>query len=75
MTSSFLTQPLNPEGELRGFQEVLPIAVAWRKIIWRQAARDEDERIDRLVDLCTRLCDGDVVAGKQLAGKAIWTPG
>ena len=75
MTSSNLTQPLRFEAELRDRQEVLPIAIAWRKIIWRQAARDEDERLDRLVDLCTRLCDGDPVAGKLLASKAIWTPG
>lgn len=75
MTSSYLTQPLRSEAELRDREEVLPIAVAWRKIIWRQAARDEDERLDRLVDLCTRLCDGDRAAGKFLASKAIWTPG
>ena len=56
-------------------QDVVSIAAAWRKIIWRQAARDEDERIERLVDLCTRLCDGDASAGKQLAIQAIWTPG
>ena len=75
MTSSYPTQPLDAEGALRASQDALPIAVAWRKIIWRQAARDEDERIDRLVDLCTRLCNGDAVAGKRLASKAIWTPG
>lgn len=56
-------------------QDTLRLAVSWRKIVWRQAARDEDERIDRLVDICTRLCDGDINAGKQLASKAIWTPG
>ena len=75
MTSSCLTQPLRPEAKLCAPQDVLPIAVAWRKIIWRQAAKDEDERIDRLVDLCTRLCDGDGMAGKLLATEAIWTPG
>jgi hypothetical protein len=75
MTSSYLTQPLRSETEFRDRQEVLPIAIAWRKIIWRQAARDEDERLDRLVDLCTRLCDGDSLEGKLLASKAIWTPG
>jgi hypothetical protein len=74
-TSSYLTRPVRSEAELGDRREVLPIAVAWRKIIWRQAARDEDERLDRLVDLCTRLCDGDAVAGRLLASKAIWTPG
>ena len=74
MTSSYVTQPQTSQGEFRAREDVLPIAVAWRKIIWRQAARDEDERIDRLVDLCTRLCDGDAVAGRELASKAIWTP-
>ena len=73
--SSYLMQPIRSEAELRAGQDVLQIAVAWRKIVWRQAARDEDERIDRLVDICTRLCDGDLAAGKQLASKAIWTPG
>ena len=75
MPSSYLSQPLRPEAESGDRQDILPVAVAWRKIIWRQAARDEDERIDRLVDLCTRLCDGDIAAGKQLASRAIWTPG
>jgi hypothetical protein len=73
--SSYLMQPVRSEAELRARQDVLQVAVAWRKIVWRQAARDEDERIDRLVDICTRLCDGDVAAGRQLASKAIWTPG
>jgi hypothetical protein len=68
-------QPVRPEGELRTCQDILQVAVAWRKIVWRQAARDEDERIDRLVDICTRLCDGDLAAGRQLASKAIWMPG
>jgi len=75
MTSSYSTQPSHSEAERRGLKDVLPIALAWRKIIWRQAARNEDERLDRLVDLCTRLCDGDAVAGKLLASEAIWTPG
>lgn len=75
MPSSYLMHPVRSEAELRAHQEVLQVALAWRKIVWRQAARDEDERIDRLVDICTRLCDGDVVAGQQLASKAIWTPG
>ena len=66
---------LMPSGSERHDEDVVSIAVDWRKIIWRQAAKDEDERIDRLVDLCTRLCDGDGAAGKQLATQAIWTPG
>ena len=53
----------------------LAVAIAWRKIIWRQAPHDEDERIDRLVGICTKLHDGDVEAGKQLASDAIWSPG
>jgi hypothetical protein len=54
-------------------REALAVAVAWRKIIWRQAARDEDERIDRLTAVCTRLCEGDISAGMELATKAIWS--
>jgi len=69
-----VTQSARSEAELCG-RDILQVAVSWRKIVWRQAARDEDERIDRLVDICTRLCDGDITAGKQLATKAIWTPG
>ena len=75
MASSFLMQPARSEPELRTREDVLRVAVSWRKIVWRQAARDKDERIDRFVDICTRLCDGDVMAGKQLASTAIWTPG
>jgi hypothetical protein len=75
MTQLLSDPALRSEAELRAGQDVLPVAIAWRKIIWRQAAKDEDERIDRLVDLCTRLCDGDVAAGKLLASKVIWTPG
>ena len=75
MPSSYVMQPVRSEAELRTHRDVLEVAVAWRKIVWRQAAQDEDERIDRLVDICTRLCDGDFAAGKQLASKAIWTPG
>ena len=72
--TSHPTQPLRSEAELRECHDVLPVAVAWRKIIWRQAARNEDERLDRLVDLCTRLCDGDAAAGTLLASRAIWSP-
>jgi len=75
MVSPYLTQPLRSEAELHVRPDLLQVAVAWRKIIWRQAAKDEDERIDRLVQVCERLCDGDIAAGKQLATKAIWTPG
>ena len=74
MPGSDLTYPQRSEVELRHQEDILPVAVAWRKIIWRQAARDEDERIDRLIEICRRLCDGDLAAGKQLATKAIWTP-
>jgi hypothetical protein len=74
MTSSYLTRPLRSEAEIRARADALPVAVAWRKIIWRQAAKDEDERIGRLLDVCTRLCDGDTAAGKELATNAIWSP-
>jgi hypothetical protein len=74
MPSSHLIQPQRSDAELRDQEDVLPVALAWRKIIWRQAAKDEDERIDRLVEICRRLCDGDLTAGKQLASRAIWTP-
>jgi hypothetical protein len=70
-----LVRPTRSETELCPRPDILEIALAWRRIVWRQAARDEDERIDRLVDICTRLCDGDITAGKQLASRAIWTPG
>lgn len=62
------------EQQVRDDREILDIAVKWRKIVWRQAAKNEDERIDRLVDICTRLKDGDKVAGKTLASKAMWSP-
>ena len=75
MSSSYVTQSVRSEPDLYTGQDILQIAVSWRKIVWRQAARDEDERIDRLVDICTRLCDGDIAAGKQLASRDIWTPG
>ena len=75
MTSSYLTQPLRSEAELRARKDALSVAIAWRKIIWRQAARNEDERIDRLVDVCIRLCDGDKAAGNALAATAVWSPG
>jgi hypothetical protein len=75
MPSAYLAQPVRTEAEIREKREALAVAVAWRKIIWRQAARDEDERIDRLTDVCTRLCDGDLDAGRQLATKAIWSAG
>ena len=75
MTSSYLTQPLGPEAEFQGRKDALSVAVAWRKIIWRQAAKNEDERIDRLVEVCIRLCDGDKAAGKALAATAVWSPG
>jgi hypothetical protein len=75
MTISYLVQPPTSasETDLLERREALAVAVAWRKIIWRQAARDEDERIDRLTDVCTRLCDGDLDAGRRLATKAIWS--
>ena len=75
MPNSYLVQSDRAEDELSEPQDLLAVALAWRKIIWRQAARDEDERLDRLADICRRLCDGDDAAGKQLASKAIWTPG
>ena len=75
MPSSHVIQPTRLEAEFRAGQDILQVAVSWRKIVWRQAARDEDERIDRLVDICTRLCDGDITAGQRLASRAIWTPG
>ena len=75
MTSSYLAEPLRSEAEVRARKEILAVAVAWRTIIWRQAAKDEDERIDRLIDVCVRLCDGNMAAGKDLATRAIWCPG
>lgn len=74
MSNADLAQPLNADAELQLRKDALSVALAWRKIIWRQAARDEDERIDRLVDVCVRLCDGDLVAGKDLATSALWCP-
>ncbi len=74
MPTSDITPPMRSEAELRDRDDALSVAVAWRKIIWRQAARDEDERLDRLVDVCVRLCDGDLAAGKDLASSAIWCP-
>ena len=75
MVSSSFPQPPGSETEAQARKDALSVAVSWRKIIWRQAARNEDERIDRLVDVCTRLCDGDKAAGSALATTAVWTPG
>ena len=75
MVSSSFPQSFASETEAQARKDALAVAVSWRKIIWRQAARNEDERIDRLVDVCTRLCDGDETAGKALATTAVWTPG
>jgi hypothetical protein len=74
MTNSYLAHPLRSEADVRASEDALQVALAWRKIIWRQAAKDEDERIDRLVQVCIRLCDGDETAGSELATKAIWSP-
>lgn len=74
MTSPYLELEPRSEAQVRTDAEVLEAAVGWRKIIWRQAARNEDERIDRLVGICTRLRDGDKAAGKRLAARALWTP-
>jgi len=60
--------------DIESRKDALAVAVAWRKIIWRQPAKNEDERIDRLTDVCIRLCDGDVPAGEDLATTAIWSP-
>ncbi len=73
-SSSDINLSLRPTAESLGREDALSVAVAWRKIIWRQAARDEDERLDRLVEVCVRLCDGDLAAGKDLASSAIWSP-
>jgi hypothetical protein len=75
MTSPYLMQSLRSEAAARADDEVLGIAVAWRKIIWRQTAEDEDEPLDRLIAICVRLCDGNLIAGKELATKAIWRAG
>lgn len=71
--SPSLLQPKRSESEVREKRDALAVAVAWRKIIWRQAANNEDERIDRLIDVCTRMMDGDPTKGKQLATDAIWS--
>ena len=52
----------------------LAVAVAWRKIIWREPAQNEDERLDRLKDVCRRLHDGDERKGDDLMTQALWTP-
>lgn len=54
-------------------QEALSVAVAWRRIIWQQPAECEDERIERLEAICTKLMDGNKIAGEQLAQRAIWS--
>lgn len=74
MTSEYLTLPKRTEAEVRATRDALSVAVAWKQIIWNQAPWDEDKRIDRLVNVCTKLCDGDRAKGKQLASDAIWSP-
>jgi hypothetical protein len=61
------------EHEVRTDRERLAVAVSWRKIIWR-SSDPEDNKIDRLIDVCTKLEDGDAEAGKRLASRAIWLP-
>lgn len=61
------------EIQVRAEQNLLAIAVQWRKILWKQPARNEDDRLSQLVDVCTRLKDGDRTAGEHLATKALWT--
>lgn len=61
-----------PEG--RTESEALLAARGWKRIIWSKPARDEDQRIDALIDVCTRMLDGDKASGKELASRAIWSP-
>jgi hypothetical protein len=75
VTSEYLNKPKRAESEVRTERDYLNAAIGWRKIIWRQAAKDEDERIDRLVDICTKLHDGDKSKGRTLATLAIWNTG
>ena len=74
MPNADIAQPADFESQTQARKDALTVALAWRKIIWRQAARDENERIDRFVEVCVRLCDGDRAAGEDLATTAIWSP-
>lgn len=56
-------------------REAVVVAVKWRRIIWRQPADSEDERIGRLIKQCVKLCCGDRDSGERLAQRAIWSAG
>lgn len=53
-------------------REAIAVAKKWRERIWNEPARDEDERIDRLTEITTRMCEGDKASGDELARRAIW---
>lgn len=74
MTSPYLELEPRSESQVRTEAEVLEAAVGWRKYLWR-VLRDEEQRLDQLETICIRLRDGDRKAGKELAAKAIWSPG
>jgi len=57
----------------RSESEALARAVEVRQSLWRNL-KHEDQRLQHLEDFCIRLC-GDRASGKELARRAIWTPG
>lgn len=59
----------------RTVAEALAVAQMHRRIIWRQPANSEDERIGRLIKQCVKLCCGDAESGERLAQRVIWTHG
>lgn len=59
----------------RSEREAVVVAKKWRRIIWRQPAKDEDERIEKLIAKTTAMCCGDRDSGERLAQRAIWSAG
>lgn len=55
----------------RPYADALACAVKWRDAL-KLASVDEDEFVSKLDAECTKLCNGDAVAGDALAARAIW---
>lgn len=73
VVSPYLELPPRDEALVRAEREKEEAAVHWRRHLW-ETVWDEEERLERLISICTRLEDGNEEAGKRLATKAIWTP-
>lgn len=55
----------------RPYVDALACAVRWRAAL-ALAGDDEDEFVTKLDAECTKICNGDAVAGDALATRSIW---